>query len=175
MAYSITNLTRRSGVCHVALGSLLLIEGFMMLRAIGLLRSVVFLGWLCAALATTSVVTAVWAFQLSSAVSAMAAKVATMADTHRKQLTKEVTRTKAKARLRRAVVAVPIAGIAATAYFEEQDFQEWLIENPDGTRREYACSIATLSAEVVDEVLQELPKTLRPAPETVLSIVPECS
>jgi len=98
-----------------------------------------------------------------------------MADTHRKQLTKEVTRTKAKARLRRAVVAVPIAGIAATAYFEEQDFQEWLIENPDSTRREYACSIATLSAEVVDEVLQELPKTLRPAPETVLSIVPECS
>lgn len=145
-----------------------------MAKVLKLLRSVVFLGWLCAVLATTSVATVVWAFQMSATVSAMAAKVTAMAATHRKQLTKEIAKTKAKARLRRAVVAVPVAGIAATAYFEEQDFQEWLIDNPGGTRSEYACSIASLSAQVVDEVLQELPETLRPAPETVLSVMPDC-
>lgn len=81
---------------------------------------------------------------------------------------------KAKARLRRAVVTIPLAGVAAIGYFEEQDYQEWLQEHPDGTRRKYACEVASLTAEIAGEVLQDLPERLRPGPEAVLGYVPEC-
>lgn len=43
-----------------------------------------------------------------------------------------------------------------------------------GTPGEYACDVARLSAEVIDEVLAELPEGARPRPETVLSWMPEC-
>jgi len=36
--------------------------------------------------------------------------------------------------------------------------KEWLQENPGGTFSEYACIQADLSAEIVDEVLAELPE-----------------
>ena len=91
-----------------------------------------------------------------------------------KQLTKAVAKAKAKARLRRAVVAIPIAGIGAITYFEEQDYQEWKEQNPEGDRKEYACEIASLTVEVMDDVLQGLPERVRPAPETVREFLPTC-
>ncbi|WP_297776423.1 hypothetical protein [uncultured Roseovarius sp.] len=145
-----------------------------MARIFGLFRSVVFLAWLSAALASMAITASIWALQMTSTVAAMSAKAVSSAVAHRKQLAKAVAKTKAKARLRRAVVAVPFAGLGAIAYFEEQDFQEWLEENPEGTRKQYACEVASLTAEVVDEVLQELPELMRPTPETVLGYMPEC-
>ncbi|MDU8913996.1 hypothetical protein [Aestuariicoccus sp. MJ-SS9] len=139
-----------------------------MAKILGAFRSVVFLGWLSVALASTAIAAGVYALQMTTAVAAMTTKAATTAIKHRKELAK----TKAKARLRRAVVAVPIAGVGAIAYFEEQDYQEWLSENPDGSRQKYACEVASLSAEVVDEVLQGLPEWMRPEPEKYM---PECS
>ncbi|RKT30980.1 hypothetical protein BXY70_2977 [Roseovarius halotolerans] len=141
---------------------------------VGVFRNVVFLGWLSIALVSTTIAAGIWALQMTTTVAAMSAKAASTAVAHRKQLAKAVAKAKAKARLRRAVVAVPIAGVAAIGYFEEQDYQEWLAENPDGTRKQYACEVASLTAEVVDEVLQDLPGGLRPDPETVLGYMPEC-
>lgn len=141
-----------------------------MSRIFGVFRSVVFLVWLSAALASTAIAASIWALQMTSAVAAMSAKAVATGIAHRQQLAKAV----AKARLRRAIVAVPIAGIGAIAYFEEQDFREWLEENPEGTRQAYACEVAALTAEVIDEVLQDLPEIARPAPETVLDYMPEC-
>ncbi|SDJ39354.1 hypothetical protein [Lutimaribacter saemankumensis] len=145
-----------------------------MAKVFELFRSVVFLGWLSFALASSTIAAGIWAFQMTTTVATMSAKAAATAVAHRKQLAKAVAKTKAKARLRRAVVAVPLAGVGAIAYFEEQDFQEWLVENPEGTRQQYACEVASLTAEVVDDVLQGLPEIMRPAPETVLGYLPEC-
>lgn len=106
-----------------------------------------------------------WVFSLSAQVATLTASLSASALSHRKDLIKAVSRTKAKARLRRLVAATPFVGIAALAYFEEQDYQEWLEENPQGTRTLYACEVAAMTAEVIDEVLQELPEKVRPSPE----------
>ena len=140
----------------------------------GVFRNVVFLGWLSFALVSTTIATGIWALQMTTTVAAMSAKAASTAVAHRKQLAKAVAKTKAKARLRRAVVAVPIAGVAAIGYFEEQDYQEWLEDHPEGTRQQYACEVASMTAEIADEVLQDLPERVRPSPETILGYMPEC-
>jgi len=140
----------------------------------GVFRNVVFLGWLCFGLASTTIAAGIWALQMTTTVAAMSAKAASTAVAHRKQLAKAVAKAKAKARLRRAVVAVPIAGVAAIGYFEEQDYQEWLEDHPEGTRQQYACEVASMTAEIADEVLQNLPERVRPGPETILGYMPEC-
>ncbi len=92
----------------------------------------------------------------------MTASAAATAVAHRTALAKAVAKTKAKARLRRLIAAAPFVGLAAVGYFEEQDFQEWLLDNPEGTRAEYGCEVAALTAEVLDETLQDLPDSFRP-------------
>ena len=138
------------------------------------LRSTVFAVALIAVLASSVIGTTLWALQLSAAVATMSANAAAAAVRHRKELAEAVARTKAKARLRRLVAAVPFVGAGAIVYFEDQDYRDWLAENPSGTPGEYVCDVARLSAEVIDEVLAELPEGARPRPETVLSWMPEC-
>lgn len=141
-------------------------------------------------LATVCTVFAVWAagaswqaIQLGAKVTAASTAATAAAAQHRRELAKanrdkstaaarhrnELAKTKAKARLRRFVVAVPVAGAVAVGYFERRDYLDWKEEHPEGTMDVYAAEVATASAEVVDEVLQELPEELRPAPETVSS------
>ena len=140
-----------------------------------LLRSTVFLMWLCGALAVGTVTLAIQAMTLSAQVATLSAGAAATAIKHRKELANAVARAKAKARLRRMVVAVPFVGGGAALAFEAQDFQDWQARNPDGTFKDYSCEVATLSADVVDDVLQDLPETLRPSRDAVLSQLPECA
>ncbi|MCH8518011.1 MAG: hypothetical protein LAT68_17055 [Cyclobacteriaceae bacterium] len=58
----------------------------------------------------------------------------------------------AKARLRRLATAVPFLGAGAAVYFERQTYTEWQELYPEGTREDYACDMAILTAEVFDEV-----------------------
>ena len=132
------------------------------------------MGCLCAALASTTIAAGIWAFQMTSTVAAMTATAASAAIENRKKVSKAVAKAKAKFRLQRTIVAIPIVGIAAIGYFEEQDYQEWLSENPEGSRKLYTCEVASLSAEVADEVLQSFPERLRPEPATIMSYIPEC-
>ncbi len=138
------------------------------------LKSVVFLGWLSFVLASTAIAAGVWVMQLSATVATMTTNAAAIALANRKQLAKAVAKTKAKARLRRVIAVIPVAGVGALAYFEEQDYQEWLQQNPEGTRQQYACKVSALTAEVMDEVLQDLPEFVRPESETVLGFMPDC-
>lgn len=138
------------------------------------LRSTAFVVALIFVLASSVIGTTLWALQLSAAVTTMSANAAAAATRHRNELAEAVARTKAKARLRRLVAAVPFVGAGAVVYFEDQDYRDWLAENPGGTPGEYACEVARLSAEVIDEVLTELPEGARPSPETALSWMPEC-
>jgi hypothetical protein len=49
-----------------------------------------------------------------------------------------------------------------------------LAETPNGSRQQYGCEVLGLTAEVLDEVLQELPERIRPDSDTVLKHMPEC-
>lgn len=146
-------------------------------------RNSIIIIWICGTLAVSMVGVGVWAIQQSLRVASLTADLASsvseLASTkaaHKKALSEQKAKLKAKARLRRAIVAVPIVGAGLILYFEEQDFQEWLDENPDGDRTQYACEVAGHSAEILDvivtdtvEAAQSLPKSVRPNSETVKS------
>ncbi|MDA7550346.1 hypothetical protein N8760_00785 [Rhodobacteraceae bacterium] len=91
---------------------------------------------------------------------------------------------KAKARMRRTVIAaIPFVGAVLAMYFEEQDFQEWLQENPDGSRSDYLCEVANYSGEILDDFVadvlnaaQIMPDYLRPDQDRIKSWLelPKC-
>lgn len=145
-----------------------------MQRLFSFFRTVGFLAVLCVSLATATVSMAVWAISLTAQVTAMTATAAATLIANRKAIAAAVLRTKAKARLRRALIVLPIAGIGAAIVFERQDYLEWQQDNPDGDLEDYGCEISALSAEVVDEVIQDLPASVRPSPDWLLARLPGC-
>ena len=145
-----------------------------MVRVFRWLRNTVVLMWLCGALAVSTLASGVQAFTLSAQVATATASASAAALRHRKELAKAVTKAKAKARLRRILVAVPVVGTGVAVAFEAQDFHDWQLDNPEGTFADYSCEVAELSAEVVDEVLQDLPQGVRPSRDLVLRQLPEC-
>lgn len=156
-------------------------------------RSTLFLGILCVSLLVTVAGLAVHASSLAGKLALATATMAQMALDHKKAMSaaasahradraKAVSRTKAKARIRRWAIAgsaiVPVAGVFAAptvaGYFEVADFNDWKTDNPEGEFGEYACEAGDLSAELIDESLQELPDTIRPDADRVRSWMPEC-
>jgi hypothetical protein len=119
---------------------------------------------------STTVTAGIWAYTATAQVAMLSGQVASAAAAHRKALFKA----KAKGRLRRMLVAVPIIGAGAAVAFESRDYQRWKKENADGTPSDYACEVYTASVEVMDEVLQDLPEKLRPSRDTVEGLLPNC-
>lgn len=146
-----------------------------MFRLLRWLRSTIVLVSLCGALAVSTVALGLQALTLTAQVASVTAGASSAALKHRKDLARAVAKTKAKARLRRALVAVPVVGAGAAMAFEAQDFRDWQVDNPEGTFPDYSCEVAGLSAEVVDEVLQGFPEGVRPSREWMLSQVPDCA
>ena len=141
---------------------------------IALLKNTIFVVWLIGALASISIGMAIFTFQATATVARLSAEAANTAMRHRKEIAKAVTKVKAKARLKRIITMVPLAGLAAGAYFEEQEYEEWLEDNPDGSRQEYLCEVTVLSSEVLDEVLIGLPELIRPSKSAVTDMMPKC-
>ena len=139
-----------------------------------LFRNTVFVGALVVSLATSTIALGAWALSLTTQVATMTASAAAAAIANRKAIAGAVARTKAKARLRRFVAVLPFAGVAAVTVFERQDYLEWKEDNPDGDFTEYSCQSARLSAEVIDDVLAELPETMRPSRDFLLAQLPTC-
>ena len=151
-----------------------------------MIKNSIFLIWLCGTLFISTIGVGIWAVQqtirVASLTADLAGTVSELASTkaaHKAALSKQ----KAKARLRRSLVAVPVVGAGLILYFEEKDFQEWLVENPGGDRTKYICEVATYSAELIDELVaetleaaQELPEYLRPDADIAKSWlkVPKC-
>ncbi|MFP7671767.1 hypothetical protein ACG74X_00280 [Marivita sp. S0852] len=138
-------------------------------------RSTLVLVWLCAALAVSTVALAAQALTLSAQVATLTTHAAATAAKHRKEMAKAVSKTKAKARLRRMLVAVPVLGGGAALAFEAQDFQEWKTDNPNGTFADYSCEVAVISTDVLDETLQELPPAIRPSRDRVTGWLGTCA
>ena len=85
-----------------------------------------------------------------------------------------ISKEKAKARLKRLIVAVPLVGTGAAVAFEGNGLKVWIEENPGKSPTDYGCEVASSSAEVMDEVLAELPERFRPSSDLIMSRMPEC-
>ena len=155
-----------------------------------MIRNSIFLIWFCGFLFVSTIGFGVWAIHQTIRIASLTAEltnsVSELASTkaaHKTEMSKQKARLKAKARLRRGLVAVPVIGAGLVIYFEEQDFQEWSKENPDGDRAKYLCEVATYSAEIIDEIAedtliaaQRLPEPIRPDADQIKSwlTVPKC-
>lgn len=135
------------------------------------IRTVGFLSALCFALLTTTIAAGAWVVSLTAQVATVTASATAAALAHRQAMARALARAKAKARLRRVMAAIPIAGLGIVAEIERRDYLEWKEANPEGDFARYSCEIAALSAEVVDDVLQDLPEQIRPSRDLALSLV----
>lgn len=157
--------------------------------------------WVCCVLTLSTIGVGVFALQQSIKVAALTtelasstldlaatraankAKLSEQKANHELELKKQKAKIKAKERLRRSIAAVPIIGAGMIVYFEEQDYRDWIQDNPHGNPSDYACEVANNSALVIDEIVAEtigvsqtLPKSVRPNPEKVKAWleVPKC-
>jgi hypothetical protein len=138
-------------------------------------KNTVFLIWLLCSLASITFFTSIWALQKTFMVAKLSAEIASNTIKHRKEIKKTISKIKAKARLKRIITMLPIAGAAAGIYFEESEFQEWLIDNPNGKRSEYLCEIAEITSEIIDEVIDTLPQSIKSGENLLKAITPECT
>ena len=140
-----------------------------------LFRSAIFLFLLTVGLGVALLQTSLSLASATAQVATLSANAATAAALHKKQMAKAISKEKAKARLKRLIVAVPLLGTGAAVAFEGNDLKVWLGENPDKSATDYGCEVASSSAEVMDEVLAELPETFRPSNDLIMSRMPECN
>ena len=142
---------------------------------LSLFKNTVFLIWLLCSLASITVFSSIWALQKTFMVAKLSAEITSNTFKHRKEIKKTISKIKAKARLKRIITMLPIAGAAAGIYFEESEFQEWLIDNPNGKRSDYLCEIAEITSEIIDEVINTLPKSIKSGENLLKAITPECT
>ena len=142
---------------------------------LSLFKNTVFVIWLLCSLATITVFSSIWALQKTFMVAKLSAEITSNTIKHRKEIKKTITKIKAKARLKRIITMLPIAGTAAGIYFEESEFQEWLIDNPNGKRSDYLCEIAEITSEIIDEVIDALPQSIKSGENLLRATTPECT
>jgi len=142
---------------------------------LSLFKNTVFLIWLLCSLASITIFTSIWALQKTFIVAKLSAEITSNTIKHRKEIKKTITKIKAKARLKRIITMLPIAGTAAGIYFEESEFQEWLIDNPNGKRSDYLCEIAEITSEIIDEVIDALPQSIKSGEILLKAMTPECT
>ena len=142
---------------------------------LSLFENTVFLIWLLCSLTSITVFSSIWALQKTFMVAKLSAEITSNTIKHRKEIKKTITKIKAKARLKRIITMLPIAGAAAGIYFEESEFQEWLIDNPNGKRSDYLCEIAEITSEIIDEVIDALPQSIKSGENLLKAITPECT
>ena len=142
---------------------------------LSLFKNTVFMIWLLCSLALITVFSSIWALQKTFMVAKLSAEITSNTFEHRKEIKKTISKIKAKARLKRIITMLPIAGAAAGIYFEESEFQEWLIDNPNGKRSDYLCEIAEITSEIIDEVIDDLPQSIKSGENLLKAITPECT
>ena len=140
-----------------------------------LFRSAIFLFLLALGLGVALLQTSLSLASATAQVASLSANAATAAALHRKQMAKAISNEKAKARLKRLIVAVPLVGTGAALAFEANDLKVWLEENSGKSPKDYGCEVASSSVEVMDEVLAELPEKFRPSSDLIMSRMPECN
>ena len=92
----------------------------------------------------------------------------------KKKLEEAKAKEKAKARLKQTIIAIPFIGATAFAAFELNDFRKWKKENPSKEKSAYTCETASVYADLINEVLLELPENARPSERTINSLIEMC-
>lgn len=69
---------------------------------------------------------------------------------------KAILKTKIKERGKRILTAVPVVGLAALAWFEKTEYDEWKQDNPDGTPEQYSQEMMAAITDVAEEYYQEI-------------------
>ena len=105
--------------------------------------------------------------------SKLTATAATTAIKHKKEMSKAIAKVKAKARMKRIVMAVPVGGAVAGWWFEKQAYNEWLEENPEGSRSKYVCEQAEITAEIFDEWVATFPDYILQRVYAAENLIPE--
>ena len=136
-----------------------------------LFNNFIFLGWRCGVLGSLSLGLALWSVKLSADIAVLTSEAAIQVVKH----SKEISKVLAKARLRRVVVMMPFAGAGMGAYFEERDYQVWKLDNPNGSRRDYGCEVALVTADLLDEFLAEIPNFLSVSKNSFSNRISRCS
>ena len=84
-----------------------------------------------------------------AALTTMQASMSALRLKHRK----DILKTKIKERGKRVVVAIPVAGLVALGWFEKEEYDEWKVENPEGTFSQYVDEVTASVKEVADEIV----------------------
>jgi len=74
---------------------------------------------------------------------------------HKKDIARVKVKQRSKAKIQRAVAAIPVAGIASLAVFEKLEFDDWKTDHPSGTFAEYSDEITQTVNELLMEEYQE--------------------
>ena len=126
-----------------------------------LFKNVFFLGFLVISLAISTLTLGFHAANLTAKVAVLTSASTVAAVKHRKDIAKVL----AKARLKRFIVAIPILGSGAAVAFEASEFKNWQAANPQKSEVEYLCENASLTIEIFEDVIKELPENLQVSPE----------
>ena len=128
-----------------------------------LFKNVFFLGFLVISLAISTLTLGFHAANLTAKVAVLTAASTVAAVKHRKEIAKVL----AKARLKRFIVAIPILGSGAAVAFEASEFKNWQAANPQKSEVDYLCENASLTIEVFEEVIKDLPESFQVSPEVL--------
>ena len=74
---------------------------------------------------------------------------------HKKDIAKVKMKQRSKAKIQRAVTAIPIVGVASLALFEKLEFDDWKADHPSGTFVEYSDEITQTVNGLLMEEYQE--------------------
>ena len=108
-----------------------------------LFRSAIFLFLLALGLGVALLQTSLSLASATAQVATLSANAATAAALHKKQMAKAISKEKAKARLKRLIVAVPLVGTGAAVAFEGNGLKVWIEENPGKSATDYGCEVAS--------------------------------
>ena len=73
---------------------------------------------------------------------------------------KKIAKTKARARVSRKLVAIPVAGIGIAAWLEKKDYDEWKMDNPQSSKLDYLAQTRDEFHLLADEIKRDLDETI---------------
>lgn len=65
---------------------------------------------------------------------------------------KTILKTKVKERGKRLLATIPVVGLVMVGWFEKQEYDEWKLDNPNGTLSEYQSQMLDAASDVANDI-----------------------